>query len=171
MNIIIERKLIKGFENYYIYNDGRVYSKNKNDFMKLGTTEDGYKQVCLSNKGKTKTFKVHRLVAIHFIENNLSKPQVNHIDENKNNNNYKNLEWMTNKENMNHGTRNKRISEKMINLTSKKVKMFSLDGTLLKTFEGLSEAERQTGIFASNICKCDKGERKTAGGFKWEVIR
>jgi hypothetical protein len=33
---------------------------------------------------------------------------------------------------------------------------------------GMMEAERQTGIHHNNICKCAKGERKTAGGYHWK---
>lgn len=164
-------KKIEGFENYYIFSNGKVYSENKKGFLKLNSTQDGYKQITLHNNGRTKTFKVHRLVAFYFIPNPHKKEQVNHIDEDKTNNDISNLEWLTHKENMNFGTRNERISKKMINLTSKKVKQFSKDGELINVFDGLSDAERKTGISATNICKVDKGKRKSAGGYIWEIIR
>ena len=37
-------------------------------------------------------------------------------------------------------------------------------------YPSISEASRQTKIPSSNICKCYKGERKIAGGYKWELI-
>lgn len=58
--------------------------------------------VYLSVNLKGKTYRIHRLVAIHFIDNPQNKPQVNHKDCNKRNNHYSNLEWSTRNENMQH---------------------------------------------------------------------
>ncbi|WP_051272162.1 NUMOD4 domain-containing protein [Shimazuella kribbensis] len=52
----------------------------------------------LSKKGKVERISVHRLVAIHFIENPLKKAQVNHIDHDKTNNYVDHLEWVTKEE-------------------------------------------------------------------------
>lgn len=60
-----------------------------------------YKIVFLK-KGNKKKFKVHRLVAIHFIPNPDNKPFVNHIDRDKRNNHISNLEWVTEAENTKH---------------------------------------------------------------------
>ena len=100
---------IEGYPNYLIYPDGRIWSKggkrHKPAFKKHQNNEStGYKQVSLSNsvrKIRCKTYKIHRLVAIHYIPNPENKPQVNHIDGNKENNNINNLEWATNIENNN----------------------------------------------------------------------
>lgn len=62
----------------------------------------GYVHISLTNNGKGRNFKLHRLVAIAFIPNPENKPQVNHIDGNKLNNLPSNLEWNTSKENINH---------------------------------------------------------------------
>lgn len=64
-------------------------------------TRYNYLYVNLNNNG-IKQFRVHRLVAIHFIPNPNNLPQVNHIDGDKNNNSINNLEWCTNLVNIRH---------------------------------------------------------------------
>lgn len=109
-------KRIEQFEEYEISNYGRFKSYNKNKkgkILKYRKDSDGYYCVTLYNNKNILQISVHRLVAINFIPNLLNKKEVNHIDENKNNNKSNNLEWVTHKENMNHGTINIRKSEKM----------------------------------------------------------
>lgn len=65
---------------------------------------NGYYYVCLSKNGKVKKYKVNRLVAQAFVPNPKNKPFVNHIDGDKLNNYYKNLEWCTQSENMKHAS-------------------------------------------------------------------
>lgn len=62
--------------------------------------------VKLVKDGKGKDYRVHRLVAQAFIPNPEKKPQVNHIDGNPLNNNVKNLEWVTDRENKLHAIEN-----------------------------------------------------------------
>lgn len=61
-----------------------------------------YQKVTVKHSGKNYHLSVHRLVALQFIANPNGKPQVNHIDGNKHNNNYLNLEWCTQPENIQH---------------------------------------------------------------------
>ena len=111
-----EWKMINGYSNYQISNRGRVYSKTRNGTVggirKTNITQKGYTQVSLiSDEGVLENNRVHILVAEAFIPNPENKPQVNHIDEDKTNNHVSNLEWVTAKENANHGTRNLKISK------------------------------------------------------------
>ena len=113
-------KDIKGYKGFYMISSyGRIKSlkriDNNNHFireriLKQGDN-NGYKHVSLSKNGKTKIFKVHRLVAEAFIPNPNNLPQVNHKDENHSNNCVSNLEYCDALYNDNYGTRNKRISE------------------------------------------------------------
>ena len=122
----MEQKDIIGFENKYkITNDGRVWSEYKKDFLKYALTKKSYKIVSLSiNHSTQKTITIHKLVAIHFIPNIENKPQVNHIDGNKQNNNVNNLEWVTNKENNKHAIDNGLYNPKKCG-QCKEIKLFN----------------------------------------------
>lgn len=90
---------INGYENYQIFRDGRVYNKKRNIFMKQRNDKNGYKILNLSKDGKLKTLKIHRLVAINYIDNPHNKPQVDHINRIKYDNRIENLQWATSSEN------------------------------------------------------------------------
>lgn len=95
-------KLIGGYENYYISEEGQVFKKTKNGLHKMKSWTDSrglYVQVGLSNKGK-KNYLVHRLVAIAYLDNPDNLPEVNHKDKNTQNNHLSNLEWVDRKENL-----------------------------------------------------------------------
>jgi hypothetical protein len=97
-------KDIEGYEGFYsVSRDGRVWTHRRGKYLNPGSSSQGkYLSVCLTRDGKVKCFSIHRLVASAFIENPDNKPQVNHIDGNKRNNNAYNLEWVTGSENMKH---------------------------------------------------------------------
>lgn len=81
---------------YLVYDDGRVYSRKSKRFLSPGVEKSGYRQVTLSDEnGRKNRIKVHRLVAMIYLENPNNLPQVNHKDGNKTNNNVSNLEWCT----------------------------------------------------------------------------
>jgi hypothetical protein len=94
-------KSIEEYEGLYeISNLGRVKSLAKNGkkeiIMKPKIDKDGYLQISLRKpRTKRKYYRIHRLVALTFIDNINQLPQVNHIDCNPSNNNVENLEWCT----------------------------------------------------------------------------
>ena len=98
-------KPVKNFENYGVSNKGFVYKikygllevNYKEHRIKPYKDKNGYLFVRLSNKGKTKTAYVHKLVAEHFIENKEGYKVVKHIDGNKENNCVENLKWFPDK--------------------------------------------------------------------------
>jgi hypothetical protein len=94
-------KELDEFPGYFITNCGRVWTNYYNKFM-INQIRKGYARINLKKDGKTKQMFVHRLVALAFIPNYENKKEVNHIDGDKLNNNVKNLEWCTPKENTKH---------------------------------------------------------------------
>jgi len=97
---------IKGYERLYkISNYGNVYSQFIRRNRKLVLYNNGYYCIAIKIKGVQRSFLIHRLVATHFVSNPENKQTVNHIDGNKFNNRWDNLEWLTLKENIQHGYR------------------------------------------------------------------
>lgn len=152
--------------DYFISTAGEIFStkvkgKDKNvDYfpIKLGITSAGYVTTTLSTKGEKKTYKVHRLVAEMFI----TKPEgdkltVDHIDENKLNNDVSNLRWITLRQNINRSSAKPILA---INIA---------DPTIQKQFLNLTDTAEFTGATPSNIGKVLNGKRKTAKG--WFFMR
>lgn len=174
-------KDIKGYEGRYQVSDmGRVKSLERIITKKNGrkqtirerilnpiTDRGGYLRVNLCDgSGKGKNHFVHRLVCEAFHENPKNKPSVNHIDENKANNEASNLEWCTIAENLNHGTRNERIAKPL----SKPVGQYTIDGNLIKVWQSTIEVERQFGFSHGFIGDTARGKYKTAYGYVWKYV-
>lgn len=95
-------KAIAGYEEmYWVDQTGSVISLRRDKTIELipSTTERGYRSVGLTKEGKQTSFRVHRLVATHFLANPKELPKVGHIDEDRDNNHVSNLRWCTNKDN------------------------------------------------------------------------
>lgn len=103
---------IPGYEEFYeASTEGRIRSKDrikgngvplKGRILKPNTDRGGYLYVRLYRDGGSKYLKIHRLVAMTFIENPQNKPQVNHKNGIRNDNRLENLEWVTCSENHRH---------------------------------------------------------------------
>ena len=149
---------------YQVSNMGRVRSMNyrrsgKAKVLQVADNGGGYLYIGLHKNRKVKNFLIHRLVATIFIENDdpINKTEVNHISEDKLNCKAENLEWVTPKQNANHGTRNKRAGEK-----HRRQVICIETGEL---FESITDAERKTN--SQHIGDCCKGKIKTSGGYHW----
>lgn len=163
---------------YEITKTGRIRNA-KTKYELKPQNRGGYLRVGLSNDGIRQTYSIHRLVSQQFIPNLENKPEVNHKDYNTLNNNVDNLEWVTRKENTDHkmsGEHGEKLRIKLRETVKKgitaneiSVLQLDLDNNILSEFKSMSEAERQTGVNRKSIRFCIRGQRQTAGGFKWEL--
>lgn len=165
-------KWIRGYEGLYsVDTDGNIWSYhtvyNKKEKRNLKLHIRDYITVSLRKDGKDKRYRVHRLVAEHFIPNPDNLPQVNHKDGNKYNNNINNLEWISQSDNAKHAFANGLQLPSKPNCKS--VSQYDLCGNFVAVFKSIGDAQMITGICKQSISMCINGKRKSAGGFMWEV--
>lgn len=151
---------VVGFEGLYsVSNKGRVMSLMRGKVLKCLIDGMGYPFVILYKaNSKPKQIKIHKLVAESFIDNPEKLPYINHIDENKKNNNVGNLEWCSPSYNTNYS----------IYKCSCKIKQLDKNGNLIKIWNSFKEIKNELGYDASTIRKVCKGKQRYAYNFKWE---
>lgn len=159
------------YDNYEVFEDGRIWSYKKKRFLKPQTRKDGYQIVSLSdNEGKQKMYYVHRVVWEAVTGEPIpSNMEINHISEVRTENFFENLQLISHKENLNYGSRNLRISKAMTNgKLSKQVGAFK-NNELVMTFPSAREAGRQ-GFCKSSVVSCCNCKRKTHKGYTWKYL-
>ena len=153
-------KDIEGYDGkYQVSNMGRVRSvdhygphggfiKNqklyKGQIIKPQTTRNGYMRAHIK---KYKDISIHREVAKAFVPGYFEGAEVNHKDENKQNNRWDNLEWVTRKENLNYGTCIDRISVS----NGCKVEQYTTDGKFIAEYPSQKAAAKAVGVCLSRI--------------------
>lgn len=180
---------IAGYEGKYEISDwGRVKSlarpvgtKGVSGFYNLpetikitGKNSRGYPNVSISKEAKSKTLSIHRIVAKHFVVNPSPETYdtVNHIDGNKGNNHYLNLEWCTQSQNALHAYRELGHIAPMTGvnnhpLLSKPVIQMDMYGNEINRFPSFKETLR-AGFNNSHVSSCCSGKRKTHKGYTWK---
>ena len=184
-------KDIEGYEGeYQISNCGRyrsldrivTYSNGINvryegKILSSFEKKNGYLQATLNRKSGNKKFYIHRLVASAFIINDdpINKTIINHVDENKQNNNFNNLEWCTHAYNLTynnvHLKKIKTIDYIELNKKFKKpIIAKNINSGEELYFNSATDAAREYGFFRQSIVKVLKGVTKTHMGhtFKYQ---
>ncbi len=177
-------KDVINFEGIYqVSNLGRVRSLKHNNIYYLNPCVGGkkgnqYKFVVLQNMELKETWRVHKLVAIHFIENPNNYPLINHKDEDTFNNCVSNLEWCTYSYNQKYNGKSKKIGLKLRGrkeLGSKEVVQLTMDGIYICEYISIQQAAISIGKLnnASPIMYCcnktdnNGWKRVKAYGYKW----
>ena len=148
--------------DYSISTEGEVRKDTTNYILSQSSQQD-YKFVGLIINGKQKRMRVHRMVALTFIDNPDNKPYVNHINGNRSDNNVENLEWVTPSENTQHAVNTGLFKSGR----TRAVVQYNLNGEQMATFESASEAARQTGGSQSKITMCCRRQRDSANDYQW----
>ena len=154
---------VKSLERYVISNGRKVFFKSK--ILKPYISNAGYCGVVLCSNGISRCFHIHRLVAKYFLENPKGYNCINHIDENKQNNRYDNLEWC--------GTRyNNKYSSYRAKYNCFPIAVEKLDknGVVLESYKTIKEASEKNNINRRGISFCIEGRQKTAGGYYWRKV-
>lgn len=182
----MEWKPVKDFENeYMISNSGILKSLEREVPGKLGSkriiTEKiisatdngkGYLAVALYKDGKRYFRKMHRLVAEAFIQNPDNKPEVNHIDGNKKNNNVDNLEWVTTKENCIHRQQTGLGNIEAATIAKYKAiaKIDLQTGSIIQIYKCIKDVAEELKCGPTPIIDVAKGKRKSYKGYGFKYI-
>lgn len=147
---------------YSVSNLGRVKNIKTSRVLKLYKSPFNYDRCHLYHGDYPKHFSVHRLVAHAFIPNPENKPCVNHIDNNPENNNVKNLEWCTHKENIQHSVRCGRQIKKNAGSKHPRAKLTDADVSEIRRLIPLLSCKtiaKRYNVSASSISHIKNGVR------------
>ena len=158
---------IPNYTKYMVSRNGEIYSKAIKRLCRITVLPSGYHKIkCKSDNGIYKDLYIHVIVAMAYLNYvpSSNKYVVNHIDGNKSNNKFDNLEIVTQKENMKHS-----IIINNDKIFRRAVYYINNEGELIK-YISAKDASDKTGIDNSSILKSCKSLNKKAGNIKWNFI-
>lgn len=172
---------------YEISNMGRVKSLDRVVIKKSGENasiagrilkqykrQSGYLKISVSKDGKRKTFDVHRLVGVVYIDNPENKKEINHKKGNKLDNRASSLEWKTPSENAQHKWDNGlqkpfwKDKKGRENPNSKTVLQFDSKMKLVKKWDSVADIHRELGFDISGIAACCVGRKRKVNGIIYQ---
>lgn len=179
-------KDIPGY-NYAVSTAGGIKRTDTGAIVTPWFNKDGYPCVSLSEKGKVRKFRVHRLVAEAFIPNPDNRPYVDHINTDHTDSRVENLRWVTPKGNSNNPLTLERLRKTTFKAGDANPKTMTgkfgkdnpvsipveqlKDGQVVATHESARRAMVATRIDCTSITKVCRGQRKSAGGFGWRYAK
>lgn len=178
------RSVVGYMDLYEVSNLGRVRSLDRIQYNPVAATHQtfhpghimrgrvsggGYRTVGLRDiNGKRKTYTVHRLVAQAFIPNPDNLPYINHKNYNKLDNRVENLEWCTPTYNVHYGRAD--VIRQHNQPKRKDVAQYTIKGEYISIYKTLQSAAKNVGTTRQLIRECAKGNRYSAGGFRWVYV-
>lgn len=163
---------VRSLDSVVVTKDGRRWNKAGKVLKPFyGPKSDCYPKVELGYNGCKKEY-IHRLVAMAFIPNPDGLPEVNHIDEDKANNNVGNLEWCSRRYNNMHGTaraRRKAHTDYVVAGKKRSKAVIQYDGSMnaIKEWESLTAAARELHCKIGNISRSCRTKKWKTCGYNW----
>lgn len=145
------------YKDYFFTDDGEVYSMKNNKIKKLSPflRHDGYYEVKIQVNREAVHVKIHRAVATLFVENKKDNSVVNHIDGNKLNNHYSNLEWTDSFLNNEHA---KLLQLNKTYKLAKRACLVDKNNDILKIYDSIGQLAKDIGKDESSVAKQTRGE-------------
>jgi hypothetical protein len=177
-------KTIEDYSDYQISNFGRLQNKKTNVYLKPHLDIQGYENITIKNNNKNKHFKMHRLIAKHFIPNPENKKTIHHKNNIKFDNRIENLEWATMSEQNLAINKTKNV---LLNKADRRsilcINLFDKT-SVLKKFDSIKDAAKwifdnnltsfnifcklTSSIISSKLCAVANNKRNMAYGYKWK---